>query len=1280
MYNINIISVAGDTFYPLCVQYKYSELYLLRNFLQIMDPHLHHIISRVLTSCDKYMRYDHHIHFINSYIRENRIPKGFKVNFHSNLVPDDVIFNSVLFNSSKKLMIKTIGHYKPQLSSLCHQIKLDLSEISVGHTLALGTVLDRVQSKIRAKANILHIRRRKKFTRDKLPNFKIHNEMPASTCIRICKDLLGHISITPSDAPDVSPDQIPPKAVVQLPIDTPSVCVSPISIQNSRPSSDDSSIARRLRSSQLPDAQDIDNSVNILVPPSQVSIPPGNGAISSRLRSHATPSSSSSKSIPPDIDATTSSQAGSTSNIGSFPSDCNILSLDRSNFAHVKATPDIPLAVPLAVEEGADSGTDAVAFPVTPLGATIVSNSRETSHVAPMGTATTLDAIVVAPPGAMTVSPLSAKATDPLVVPEIAPLESYAPINRSSSIPTLPDSFVSLCSKGPSFIPTPINIDWRSLKLDFDNFANRIRVLANSYDPKQDKSIPSNENINQNIDDLPPKKQKSRFRVPKSNIPAVEAYLTAIETALFKSVKKKSCKDNLTHHERSALSDWRQNVLFNPDSEVVLRMQDKGNRFLVVDKQEDIQKAKAQISRSSFLEVDEDLTSKHIKIVADWAEKWESRGDINKAWSKYIKNPDAVPGKNATLYKTHKDSVPVRLLTTGCNTPTENLSRFVEKHTAPLARNIPSRIRDTDHFLEIIDQINSDGLPDDVALVSFDIVNMFPSISNEKGVCAVAKALERRSKKQPSTRCIIEALEITLACNNSKFNGKHLLQTDGTAMGAPNSCSYADLATAPIDDMVYEAQKDTFPEIFVYYKFRDDVFNLWAGDVYRIDDFLDFLNSLDDTIKFTLEIGVLFKPTVAVPADVFTHLIDNVFPSSPSEILRSSRFEIVDNGLFLMWTRRISEIKQFSILLTFHSGYFFTLIIGKHKLRFLDVQVSFSNKQLATTVYSKPTSSHMYLDYSSCHPLGCKNGIAKGVALRLRRICSSDEEYLIQSEKYKSFLISRGHRIDLVQNEFNAIGLKSRSDVRQKTAKSSPGKAFFVAHFNPKGVNVSHLLKQFDYYLRNDPLASQIFPMNSIKVVNKRCQNLKELLVRADPYTIATANDIQLDNTHCKTGNKCDSCDNFLTHSTSFTCFATGRKFTVKKSLSCKTPHIVYLATCKNCGKQGVGLAKNFPSRLSTYKTHSREKYDGCGVSIHWNRVCRQDSNPVAYMSFQLIDCVDNTGDMDDTKIQSILDDKERFWIGTLVTMQKGMNNSNDWNKGRKTWSAAAQERRDLTS
>ena len=57
--------------------------------------------------------------------------------------------------------------------------------------------------------------------------------------------------------------------------------------------------------------------------------------------------------------------------------------------------------------------------------------------------------------------------------------------------------------------------------------------------------------------------------------------------------------------------------------------------------------------------------------------------------------------------------------------------------------------------------------------------------------------LENREEKKPSTDCIIEGLKICLKNNNSVFAGEHLLQTNGTATGAPNSCSYADIAVEP---------------------------------------------------------------------------------------------------------------------------------------------------------------------------------------------------------------------------------------------------------------------------------------------------------------------------------------------------------------------------------------------------------------------------------------------------------------------------------------------------
>jgi len=72
--------------------------------------------------------------------------------------------------------------------------------------------------------------------------------------------------------------------------------------------------------------------------------------------------------------------------------------------------------------------------------------------------------------------------------------------------------------------------------------------------------------------------------------------------------------------------------------------------------------------------------------------------------------------------------------------------------------------------------------------------------------------------------------------------------------------------------------------------------------------------------------------------------------------------------------------------------------IGGISLNFLDIKIDIADNMLTTTVYSKPTNSHMYLHGSSCHPPQCKDGISLGVATRLRRICSNDCEFDLKAK------------------------------------------------------------------------------------------------------------------------------------------------------------------------------------------------------------------------------------------------------------------------------------------
>ena len=78
-------------------------------------------------------------------------------------------------------------------------------------------------------------------------------------------------------------------------------------------------------------------------------------------------------------------------------------------------------------------------------------------------------------------------------------------------------------------------------------------------------------------------------------------------------------------------------------------------------------------------------------------------------------------------------------------------------------------------------------------------------------------------------------------------------------------------------------------------------------------------------------------------------------------------------------------------------------------------------------MYSKPTNTHQYLDSKSCHPRHVKKAIPYSQALRLRRICSSDN---IFDERYKDLngnLYKRGFKKD----EISAQCEKAKAKVRE---------------------------------------------------------------------------------------------------------------------------------------------------------------------------------------------------------------------------------------------------------
>ena len=81
----------------------------------------------------------------------------------------------------------------------------------------------------------------------------------------------------------------------------------------------------------------------------------------------------------------------------------------------------------------------------------------------------------------------------------------------------------------------------------------------------------------------------------------------------------------------------------------------------------------------------------------------------------------------------------------------------------------------------------------------------------------------------------------------------------------------------------------------------------------------------------------------------------------------------------------------------------FVADISEGNVHFLDVDVFLDtdSNQIKTTLYTKPTDSHNYINYQSCHQKSCKNGIPYGQSSFERAFLQERKELLLPKVQEK---------------------------------------------------------------------------------------------------------------------------------------------------------------------------------------------------------------------------------------------------------------------------------------
>ena len=423
---------------------------------------------------------------------------------------------------------------------------------------------------------------------------------------------------------------------------------------------------------------------------------------------------------------------------------------------------------------------------------------------------------------------------------------------------------LAVLTRGLKFCPTPSHPNPGEGREDMDTLHRRVRQIAfyDIIDPgseaSQNNSVmlitpPNPIDLGDNLLSLTPFKHrkfknKSTGRGP-TGPPTLEAMITCNEQAYNdRPTFIDNRRSNINLEERKAITELINN------KNIVIKPADKGAAVVILNRADYLKEGYRQLSDRKFYRVlDHDPTETTRKEIQNLLEDMQQNGEIDASTQSYLSDKTCRTSEFYMLPKIHKlvTPPPGRPIISANGAPTEKISQFVDHFLNPPTQKLRSFVKDTTHFLQILDNIGI--LPPNCILVTLDVSSLYTNIPNDEGIAAARDTLHRSRPGpgvKPTNESLVKLLELVLKRNNFQFNGNNYLQVGGTAMGTKLAPGYA------VNYMGVFEENNVYNFLItplLYLRYIDDIFIIWQHGKDNLDIFIDHLNSCSDHIKFTSE-------------------------------------------------------------------------------------------------------------------------------------------------------------------------------------------------------------------------------------------------------------------------------------------------------------------------------------------------------------------------------------------------------------------------------------------
>ena len=457
------------------------------------------------------------------------------------------------------------------------------------------------------------------------------------------------------------------------------------------------------------------------------------------------------------------------------------------------------------------------------------------------------------------------------------------------------------------FTPTPYQCNNLELSKDIKEYTRKLRLAEYFHsESTEEETIETPDLV----------KNKSNFYPPKGRNTVLDSVCDALENIPLSGNTERKNKSNITKEEINAMKK------LSTDCSIVIKEADKGGAVVIMDAEFYKNKVMSMLTDEEFYkEISENQDKKTMQKVKYLIQKHSDTTSFTKKEKDFLTDFDFRESVFYGLPKIHKSKIITEAIK-------EQNSDYVTCHNPqdltlrPIVGGPQSPTQRLSHLLDIL----------------------------LKPLCPVVKSFVR------------DDLDFLRYLPTNVLPDDRLITMDVTNLYTNITCNLGFKALEYWINKHPEKIDSRFTKEFI----------LEATEIVLKNNTFNFDSKHYAQIKGTA-MGTKMAPTYATLTlgyleEILYSKINEQFNSTTADNIKTTWKRFLDD-CFIIWKDTNLPLETFCTLLNdLDPDINFTMEESQHKISFLDILITHQGEKLSTDIFYKPTDTHQYLHFASCHP------------------------------------------------------------------------------------------------------------------------------------------------------------------------------------------------------------------------------------------------------------------------------------------------------------------------